>query len=180
MTADPAFLNSLTRCPLDKAIDLSGWKCDDAVDWFLREQAHLWHDQRANTVTCWLDGKTLVGFVTTSMDQLLVESPEERDHMGLTGLKVHEQGKHYKRFPALLIGVLGVHAGHQGRGIGRVMVNFSIDQAKTGPGCRFVKVDSYNTPDALRLYERTGFVRLDDQDPKRSTIAMYYDLGARP
>jgi GNAT superfamily N-acetyltransferase len=177
LPSDAAFLDGLTVRQIGGDIDLSKWDCNGAIDWFLKNQACDFHDKRLAAVTCWLAGNDLSGFATTNMSLLEVESGEERQKMGIAGILVREGGRQYRVFPALLIGVLGVCARYRRKGLGERMVKFSIGQAlSSGVGCRFVIVDSEPTEEAVRLYDKCGFRKLESQDKKRDTVRMYYDL----
>ena len=66
------------------------------------------------------------------------------------------------RYPAVLIGRLGVAKNFQGTndGIGSQAIDYIISwfllpDNKTG--CRFIVVDAYNKENVLRFYEKNGF-----------------------
>lgn len=186
MPADPAFLDSLIVRAIGRDINTDGFDCNPAVNWFLKNKACEFHEKRLNVATCWMSGGELVGFVTTSMTTMQVQSSAQREKAGLQGIIVREGGAQFDKFPALLIGVLGVCVPHRKRGVGERMVRYVLGQALTGSvGCRFVQVDSEPTPEALGLYQKCGFERLEKQDRKRAvagreeTVAMYYDLFVR-
>ncbi len=99
--------------------------------------------------------------------------------------------KHFRSYPALLIGRLGVNKEFKCKGIGPELMNFIKawfidDQNKTG--CRFIVVDSYNEPGPVNFYKRCDFKTLfstEEQekeylnmcsDEKLSTRLMYFDL----
>lgn len=118
MPADTAFLDSLTVKKFGPEIDVSRFSCSEAVEWFLRNKAAEFQDLRLSAVTCWLAGDDLAGFATTNMHVLEVESSQDREHLGVSGIVVREGGRHYRLFPALLIGVLGVCTQYRRRGLG--------------------------------------------------------------
>ncbi len=180
-SVEPAFLESVVVRPIDHAIDTSRFKCHENVDWFLKNVACDFHERRITAVTCWLSGNDVAGYVTTSMTTLLIDNAPERDGLGLSGMERWKGGPHHKKFPGLLIGMLGVDERYRGRGLGKEMVRFAIGQARKlsdAAGCRFVTVDSHTTPEAVGLYEGLGFVRLQVQKD-RLTVGMYFDLGKR-
>jgi GNAT superfamily N-acetyltransferase len=63
------------------------------------------------------------------------------------------RSKHFRSYPAVLIGRLGVNKAFSGKGIGKELMTFIkswfID-AHNKTGCRFVVVDAYNEPGPRR------------------------------
>jgi len=99
--------------------------------------------------------------------------------------------KHFRSYPAVLIGRLGVSDKYKQNGIGRELMDFIkswfIDpENKTG--CRFVVVDSYNEDIPLAYYQRNSFEFLFSspeqekaymglpEDYALKTRLMYFDL----
>ena len=99
--------------------------------------------------------------------------------------------KHFRSYPAVLIGRLGVSYKFKKNGIGRELMDFIkswfIDpENKTG--CRFIVVDSYNEEIPLNYYKRNDFEFLfssEEQekeymglplDHKLNSRLMYFDL----
>ena len=99
--------------------------------------------------------------------------------------------KHFSSYPAVLIGRLGVNQSFKGIGIGKELMDFIkswfID-TNNKTGCRFLVVDAYNEPIALKYYSNNGFEFLfsnEDQEKKYMGISadkqlitrlMYFDL----
>jgi len=123
----------------------------------------------------------LAGYVTTSMTEVVLEDSPLRLLYGLTEILIRKGGGHRKRFPGLLIGMLGVCDRYKRRGLGQHMVKFAVGQALGASdtvACRFVAVDSDVSPEALGLYEKVGFTAPAGQ--KRSdTVRMLHDLKRR-
>lgn len=98
--------------------------------------------------------------------------------------------KHFKSYPGVLIGRLGVNKEFQRMGIGKELIDFIkawfIDkQNKTG--CRFVIVDAYNDERAMNFYKKNGFDTIystENQErlstgsnvKKLKTRLMFFDL----
>ena len=100
--------------------------------------------------------------------------------------------KHLKRYPAVLIGRLGVNKDYRGKGYGSEILDyvknwFSEPENKTG--CRFVIVDALNSPRVLKFYSENKFRFLFSTDTqelayekvnanqeKPNTRLMYFDL----
>ena len=99
--------------------------------------------------------------------------------------------KHFRSYPAVLIGRLGVNRKFRGQKIGLELMDFIkawfIDGANK-TGCRFIVVDSYNEEVALKYYIGCGFTFLfssEDQEKEYlgkslsqhlDTRLMYFDL----
>ncbi|MDF1544009.1 MAG: GNAT family N-acetyltransferase [bacterium] len=78
---------------------------------------------------------------------------------------------------------LGVTRTHQGKGIGRLLVEVSIEKAHTLKATTLILATSKLLAPANRLYRRIGFqeVALDELGPlpyHRETFAMALDLTA--
>lgn len=99
--------------------------------------------------------------------------------------------KHFKSYPAVLIGRLGVSDKYKKNGIGKELMDFIkswfIDE-ENKTGCRFVVVDSYNEDIPLAYYQRNYFEFLFSSpeqekaymglpaDYELKTRLMYFDL----
>lgn len=98
--------------------------------------------------------------------------------------------KRMRSYPATLIGRLGVVSKFSGQGIGSQVLDFikSLCIIEDANRCRFILVDAYNNPAALRLYEKNDFLFLfSTQDQEKEyyekkpgdvlhTRFMYFDL----
>jgi ribosomal protein S18 acetylase RimI-like enzyme len=172
-------------CHIGRDMDLGRFQCKEEIVWFLRTQAVSYHEKRLAVVKCWIFDGELVGYMTTSMGLTEHNEPKWRTLLGLAGIKrtMDGTGKDMHRFPAMLIGQLGVDTRYQGRGVGGLMVKHAIVSAMGAAddfGCRIVHVDSDRTPSALKLYTSAGFTLPEGQDESRGKAWMYFDLKARP
>jgi GNAT superfamily N-acetyltransferase len=181
MPTDQIFLDSLRVRTIGPDIDLSRFRCEDGIDQFLRERASEHHRKRMSTVTCWMSGDDLVGYMTTTMAYTQFTNSKWWLEVKLGDIRMFPQGKIQDKFPAMLIGMLGVDARHKCKGLGKVMVQkaivYAMDAAST-IGCRIVCVDSDRTPEAMGLYQRMGFSTAKDQET-RPRLWMYLDLQER-
>lgn len=84
--------------------------------------------------------------------------------------------KQYSSLPAVKIGRLAVASKHQHLGIGCEIIDFIKAWFTMGnkTGCRFVIVDAYR--DAIRFYQKNGFIFLSEKDKGEKTRLMYFDL----
>ena len=113
---------------------------------------------------------------------------------GSRAKKVHERvprSKNMKRYPAVLIGRLGINVKFSNRGVGSELMDFIKSwfvDAGNKTGCRFLIVDAYNEDIPLNFYQKNGFVFLFssesqeavhsgfDKYTKLKTRFMYFDL----
>lgn len=182
MPTDERFLDGLAVQPFGPHINTASFHCDEYLDWFLANAAAKCIQQRLDVLTCWMDGEHVAGYIATAMSELLLRESTDRHFLGLV-LKMHSTAKDLERFPALLIGMLGVCEKYQGKGLGLRMANVAKGQAEIlsrSVGCRFVIVDSEKTPKAVGLYTKAGFHEVSGTDAKRKTVRMYYDLKPVP
>lgn len=87
--------------------------------------------------------------------------------------------KHMRSYPAVLIGRLGVHKDFrtikdEKDNIGKQLMDFIkswfIDKGNK-TGCRFIVVDSYNEPRALRYYDKNEFTDLFSSEAQEKEYA---------
>ena len=80
-----------------------------------------------------------------------------------------------QHIPSLLIGEIARDIRHKGKGMGELMLNWVIDEAKklsSQVGCRLVVVQSIE--EKVRRYKELGFIPINDFEEKRNT--MFIDL----
>lgn len=140
------------------------------------------------------DPKTIVCAFTISNDSIKTTNlPNSRKKKVI---KEIPRKKQMRSYPAVLIGRLGVHKDYrkingEQDNIGKQLMDFIkswfIDQANK-TGCRFIVVDSYNEPRALRYYEKNDFVNLFSSEEQEreftglhketplSTRLLFFDL----
>lgn len=99
--------------------------------------------------------------------------------------------KHFRSYPAVLVGRLGVNQKYRNKGIGGKLMDFIkswfID-TNNKTGCRFVVVDAYNEDAPIAYYQKNGFDFLfstEEQEKEYTGLAtddslatrlMYFDL----
>ena len=107
-------------------------------------------------------GGEILGYVVLAASRL---GAKDRQSAGAHGI-----------VPAVLITYMATHKRHERRGIGRLMVSWSVSQAKAisrGMGCRLVTVNA--EPDVSEFYAKLGFVRASEQED--GCVAMYLDIA---
>lgn len=90
--------------------------------------------------------------------------------------KFKDKDIHYKDFPALKIGRLGVRNPYQGRNIGTHLILLIIGQAvrlSKKIGIRYVSVDAYKH--SVGFYKKKYFAEFI-HDKRRKTVPMYLDI----
>ncbi len=179
MPIDQTFLDNLRPRPIGRDVDTSKFTCNPRIDWYVATVASDHHERRITSVMCWLHNGDLAGYITTSMTIIQLKESKLRQLLGLAGVLLKKDGKHFDRFPGLLIGMLGVCDRYKRRGLGQHMVKYAVGQARSlsnEVGCRLVTVDSDKTEEATSLYKKLGFQIPEGQD-RENTVWMYYDVG---
>ncbi len=120
------------------------------------------------------DPRKVVGYITLVCGEVVIEDGDEKLVQDL-GLKYL-----YNHYPAVKIARLAVSQNLAGRGLGRVLVNLALGQAKSvvcpAVGCRFVVVDSKKQ--AVKFYAKCGFTMLDTEANRgRDEPVMFIDLN---
>ena len=95
-----------------------------------------------------------------------------------------------RSYPAVLIGKLGVHKDYRnikgeidntGKQLMDFIKSWFIDGANK-TGCRFIVVDSYNEPRALKYYAKNDFINLfssESQEKRFSNLPLDTKLTSR-
>lgn len=169
--------------PVEDFSIFAGFSClqpndtDHDLDDFLHKDAER-HFKDRIAVTYVLKRKDLplipLGFATLQNDAITLdgdgtELPEVRDY-------------HYKAFPAVKIGRLGISIDMQCGGLGSVFLlmlkNLMLDENRTG--CRYLTVDARrdkkNKVNTMHFYQKNGFSVLLCRKKTSSSIPMSFDL----
>lgn len=164
------------------------------LDEFFSKDAFLYDIELLGKTYAWVDAYNttqILGLITLANDsvkaQNITKSARNRLQRGVNN------AKRGLKFPAVLIGRLGVSSEYQGRGmnIGSQIIGFIKDWFRSSDnktGCRFIVVDAYNNDKTLHFYERNGFkflykteqeerdfLELDENQPL-NTRFMFFDL----
>lgn len=162
---------------------------DDLDEYFLKDSP-LWADQMYGKTYCFVlkeDIQTLVCAFSLSNETIRVDllPNSRRKHF----LKEIPKDKRIRRYPAVLIGRLGVDVNFSGKGIGTElmqMLKFWFLEPDNKAAVRYLAVDALNNSRTLNFYEKNGFSFLfkdDEQEAKSSNMKlpiktryMYFDL----
>ena len=165
---------------------------NDDLDEFFQYDAPLYSQQLLGKSYCFRlddDMHTIVCAFTVSNDSIRVDMlPNSREK------KVQKEiprSKQMRRYPAVLIGRLGINIDYNHQGIGTDLMTFIkswfID-AGNKTGCRFLIVDAYNEEIPLSYYEKNAFKYLFsteaqeaeytgfDSETHLKTRLMFFDL----
>ena len=162
---------------------------DDLDEYFLKDSP-LWADQMYGKTYCFVlkdDPQTIVCAFSLSNEtiriDLLPNSQKKRF------LKEIPKEKRMRRYPAVLIGRLGVDIQFANNGSGtelRQILKFWFIEPDNKAAVRYLAVDALNNPRTLNYYEKNGFAYLfkdEEQEAISSklnqplkTRYMYFDL----
>ena len=134
---------------------------NDDLNEFFQHDAPLYSQQLLGKTYCFrLDenARVIVCAFTVSNDSIRVDMlPNSREKKVQRGIP---HSKQMRRYPAVLIGRLGINEKYKHQGIGTDLMIFIkswfID-AGNKTGCRFLIVDAYNDEVPLSYYEKNGF-----------------------
>lgn len=160
------------------------------MDDFFMNSAPLYAKNLLGKTYCYLlksDPTVMVCAFTVSNDSVRVDLlPNSRKKKINTAIPREKQ---MRRYPAVLIGRIGVNIDFSGKGIGSELLEilkvwFTEPDNKTG--CRYLAVDSYNTEPTLSYYQKNGFLFMFSTETQEAANAnlplplktryMYYDL----
>ena len=144
----------------------------ELVDFLIEDALENQKNRISVTYLLFLKSGELVGYVTLMNDRINLEGNLKDIFRG--------QGIGYHSLPALKIGRLCVDTRFLRRGIGTLMIAFSVKIAhkifNEYAGCRFIVLDAKRNPenDPVHFYKKIGFGMLKER--KKGTTPMYLDL----
>ena len=143
---------------------------EDLNDFFQNEAKKYQKELLAKTY-CWINTENkLVAMVSLSNDNIELSGTKKR--------KLFEREKHFRYYPAVKIGRLGVDKDFKRAGLGSQILSFLkiFFVIKNKTGCRFLTLDAYNDKKVLDFYLKNDFLFLHDKDKNAKTRIMYFDL----
>lgn len=144
---------------------------EDLNDFFLNDSKKYQKELLSKTY-CWIDKENnkTVAMVSLSNDNIELTGSKKR--------RLFQREKHFRYYPAVKIGRLGVDQNYKKNGLGSQILSFLkiFFVIKNKTGCRFLTLDAYNETNVLEFYLKNGFLFLHDKDKNDKTRIMYYDL----
>lgn len=172
----------LTPEILSRCKSFSCGDCD--LDDFFKNDALLYTKALLGKIYCYVlkeDPSVIVCAFTLSNDSIRVDAlPNSRKKKVNSNLPREKQ---MRRYPAVLIGRLGVNVEFSGKGIGTELMDilklwFTEPDNKTG--CRFLAVDSYNCHATLNYYAKNGFkFMFSSEEQEAENACLEYPLKTR-
>lgn len=167
-------VNNIRIERMSKKHDISGFQSyEKELVKFLVEDALDNQIKRISVTYLWfLKTGELVGHITLLNDRINLE--------GDLKATFREKGVSYKALPALKIGRLCVDDKFLRRGLGTLMMAFTVKVANNifdeYSGCRFIVLDAKRTKDSdpIHFYKKMGFNILKERI--KGTTPMYLDL----
>jgi GNAT superfamily N-acetyltransferase len=144
----------------------------ELADFLIEDALNNQNNQISVTYLWFLNTGELVGYVTLLNDRINLEGELKEIFRG--------KGIGYHSLPALKIGRLCVDDNFLRKGIGTMIIDFSIKVAfhifEKYSGCRFIVLDAKRnaTNDPIHFYKKLGFKELKER--RKGTTPMYLDL----
>lgn len=144
----------------------------ELVNFLLEDALINQNHQISVTYLLFLNTNELIGYVTLLNDRINLEGD-------LKNL-FRKKGIQYHSLPALKVGRICVDDRFLRKGVGTMMIDFSIKVAfhifEKYSGCRFIVLDAKRNSinDPLHFYKKLGFKQLKER--KKGTTPMYLDL----
>jgi len=186
--ADNCIFKLLTREIIESCKQFScGY--DDLDEYFMKDSP-LWADQMYGKTYCFVlkdDPQTIVCAFSLSNETIRIDLlPSNRKKQFL---KEIPKEKRMRRYPAVLIGRLGVDTKFANKGIGTELmqiIKFWFVEPDNKAAVRYLAVDALNNPRTMNYYQKNGFVCLfkdEEQEANSSKLKlplktryMYFDL----
>ena len=173
----PSF-TSLKR--LNPEEDRPDFDCgDDDLNEFFSADSQGWDRQLLSVTYIALDDDNdEIAFFCVSNDAIKKADDTIPDNRYRRVVREVPHPKRISSMPAVKIGRLGVKSSCQSQGIGGDILDYIKSWFTQGnkTGCRYVLVDAYNDPRAIKFYQDNGFDFLLLSDEGDTTRLMFFDL----
>ena len=146
---------------------------------FLKEDALEQQERNISVTYLWFlrENNELVAYITLSPDCIKLKNINEE-----LSKKFRDKGINYKSLPALKIGRLCVCDNYLRKGVGTLLIQFTIKKAfemSQSVGCRFIYLDAKRnkdkSKDVIHFYQKFGFEIYKDRNNKETP--MYLDIS---
>jgi len=145
---------------------------------FLKEDALEQQERNISVTYLWFlrESNELVAYITLSPDCIKLKNINQE-----LSQKFRDKGINYRSLPALKIGRLCVDDKFLRKGIGTLLIQFTINKAyemSKNVGCRFIYLDAKRnkdkSKDVIHFYKKMGFELYKDRNNKETP--MYLDI----
>jgi GNAT superfamily N-acetyltransferase len=176
ITPEELMVEKLTESHKDIIKSLKSYE-PELID-FLMQDALNQQNRKISVTYLWFLRRTneLVAYVTLSPDCVKLKNINPKLIQNF-----RDKGINYKSLPALKIGRLCVDDKFQKRGIGNLIIQFTISMAikiSNQVGCRFLYLDAKrnedSSKDVIHFYKKTGFELYRERESKETPL--YMDL----
>jgi hypothetical protein len=150
---------------------LSSFDCGNAdLNDFFRNDCLPHRAQLMAETYVFTEDEHIVALISFSNDSVRLSDAVKRDML--------PPEMQYPSVPAVKIARLGVVCGHQGEGIGSLIIYFckKLFLTNNRTGCRLITVDALNQERVINFYQRHHFEFLSDKDAGKAARIMWYDL----
>jgi hypothetical protein len=160
---------------LDETDDLSVFDCSEnddlGLDEFLHDQAQMYQNEKMGITYLFYKGNQIAGYITVAMGSINVKKTE---------VDIPDFEK--RRYPALLLGRVGVHNSFRRRSVGKCMCLWCVglaQQLSFELGCRFIVLATQGES-RVKFYKECGFreakVSKKEADFSEDSHLMYFEL----
>ena len=164
--------------------------CNDDLDEYFLKDSPMWGDQMYGKTYCFVlkeDPQTIVCAFSLSNETIRVDLLPNSQKKRF--LKEIPKEKRIRRYPAVLIGRLGVDHRFSGKGIGTELmqiIKFWFIEPDNKAAVRYLAVDALNNSSTLNFYAKNGFTYLFKDEEQEAVCSkmkmplktryMYFDL----
>jgi GNAT superfamily N-acetyltransferase len=138
------------------------------INRFFHSDLEKYHNNKLSTVRLVkIDGK-VVGYFTVSMNAI---------ELSVLGKDEKVSGTSTKKYPAMLLGRMGVDKKYRKKGIGGLICKFCqglADVIGESVACRYIML--HTTLNKVQFYQKLGFVQ-SANPPKKGIVSMYMRIA---
>ncbi len=137
------------------------------IDSFFKNKRETYHKNNLSRVWIVREKDTPIAYFTTSMNSIEIDFLNAGEQVSDTTTK---------RYPAVLIGRMGVDKKYRKKGIGKKVCNFCTGlSAFIGQriACRYIILET--TLNKVAFYEKSGFIKAEKL-PRKNKVWMYRKL----
>ena len=137
------------------------------IDSFFKNKRETYHKNNLSRIWIVRENDIPVAYFTTSMNSIEIDFLTAREQVSDTTTK---------RYPAVLIGRMGVDKKYRKNGIGKKVCNFCTGLSSfigQKIACRYIILET--TLNKVPFYEKSGFIKAE-KSPRKNKVWMYRKL----